>query len=166
MEKNHRPKTSSVNSKLAEVLVKLQDRLSRVAGEAAIAIEALEERTIALGHEAERESKLNLSRAQLAAKENANLKLIVTEVVKLNQKLNERIGLVESQNATLKSFALSLVNDLAARISKTEANADEALQFKRNLQKIVNSVTPEAGRPMTSVPYNSSTITDLWKTKL
>jgi hypothetical protein len=130
-------KTGSVNSRLAEVLVKLQDRLGRVAHEAAIAVEALEERTIALGYDAERESKLNLSRAQLAAKENADTKKTMIDgwakihqdfdaMMKLNQKLNERVSQLES------------------RLSAVSENAHEALTFKNNLRAIVNQVTSPA----------------------
>jgi hypothetical protein len=150
----------SVNSKLAEVLMKMQDRIGRIASEAARVVDevrygyqAVEERTIALGNDAERESKLNLSRAQLAAKEYTELKKIVVDawqkihqdfadVVKLNQKLNERVGQLESR--------LSIVSE----------NAHEALAFKRNLQSIVAQASSGGS---INCPHPGGPITDLWK---
>jgi hypothetical protein len=162
-------KKHNVNSKLAEVLVKLQDRISRVASEAADITEAHETRINALWEDAARQEKLNLSRAQLAAKEYAELKKAVTEgwtkirldfqeVVKLNQKLNERIGKAESR-----------IIFLAEALTVATHKANEALEFKRDLRRIVDVQTQEEVRRTSTAPLSGNaqgtSINDLWNYK-
>jgi hypothetical protein len=141
--KPKKSKAANVNGKLAELLAKMQDRIGRIASEAAVAVGKLEDRATDQGFyhaqrmdkleaEAERESKLNLSRATLAAKEYEELK------------------------KKLSYMPSGRIDEIARRLLAVEQVAAEALSFKNNLRRIVDVQTQEEVRRTSTAPLSST----------
>lgn len=145
---------------LGQLLVKLQDRLTRVGQESSqnaleiLALQDLDRTT----RQVVGDLRVNANRqtAALIALRDSTLKAFgdvrkdVQDLLKLNQKLNERLGIAESQIATL-----------TARLVKVEATAKEAIEFKHDLRRIVDN--QRSGEPLNRGAEQGTPINDLWK---